>query len=240
MAAMSSYVIPVYWGTRDQNSVWTVENSGSAFAISFGADPILVTASHVIESYLQRCRETKEIQFGLGPLNFDPLERRIDFRDSCVLDIATFRITQEELASIGKHAAVESAPFWPPEPANVGEGAIFGGFPGRERVPLPCQTISFGFYFGLSPVSSSSERHFGCNFDRNEWVDILGVELPPDGYDLGGLSGGPCFIYHESPSGIISWRLGGIIYNATTTIGEIVLAHHSSFILPTGYLREPI
>jgi hypothetical protein len=30
-----------------------------------------------------------------------------------------------------------------------------------------------------------------CQFDRRYWVDIRGLGLPPVGYELGGISGGP-------------------------------------------------
>lgn len=128
---------------------------------------------------------------------------------------------------------------WPPANVAVDDGVFFGGFPGRERIQIGDAAVEFGLYVGLTPVSSSSGRHFGCALDRDEWIDAIGNGIPDIGYDLGGMSGGPAFSIKETPAGLISWEIAGVVYNATANLGEIVLVHHARFIRPDGQLVVP-
>ncbi len=65
----------------------------------------------------------------------------------------------------------------------------------------------------------------------------MGLGLPIEGFDLAGISGCPVLTLKESPSGIISWCLAGVGYNATNALGEIFLAHHARAISQDGSLK---
>lgn len=238
LEAPRSYVSPLYWGTPKENGEWTVDNNGTAFAIDCGAGPFLVTASHVYEGYLEAKAKAPAIRCQLGNMEFIPEKRVIDFRPSAQLDIATFQVTEAEIRTLGKTVLKGSNSSWPPDPAAENAGVLFAGFPGIERKPLDPREYVFGVYAALTPVSSVSHRHFGCAFERHEWIDIWGRGIPEDGYDLGGISGAPMLVLGESRAGVFSWRLGGVLYNASAAIGEIVLAHHARYIRPDGSLDE--
>jgi hypothetical protein len=188
--------------------------------------------------YLAARQEHQHLRCQLGEMEFDLGDRLICSLGSERLDIATFRISADELAAIGKQAT-HGTRDWPPSNVAVDDGVFFGGFPGRERMQIAAAEVQFGLYVGLTPVSSSSERHFGFSLERDEWIDAIGNGIPEVGYDLGGISGGPAFSITETAAGLISWQIAGVVYNATSTLGEIVLAHHARFISPDGQLDSP-
>ena len=232
------YAIPIFWSIL-KNEKWVVENNGTAFVLNCGRGPFLVTAAHIYESYRERLSEGIKIWPQLSDITFRMEERLIGYLGSETLDIVTFKISSEEINLI-KRSVLEGSrtPLTAPI-ARQNEGALFAGFPGLQRTDESENECGFGFFSSLNPISSVSERHFGFAFDRSKWVDAFGKGFPKDGYDLGGVSGSPVLIVEESELGIYSWRLGGVVYNASNTLGEIILAHHAKFISENGCLISP-
>jgi hypothetical protein len=77
-----------------------------------------------------------------------------------------------------------------------------------------------------------------CQFDRRYWIDIRGHGLPPVGYKLGGVSGGPMLepIFSDGAWG---WRLVGVISEALSVPDfERITAVRAHFILPDGHLSR--
>lgn len=234
-----AYSHTLFWALRGDDGLWKIEANGTAFVLDCCGKPFLVTAAHVYEGYLADLNKYGDRVFGsLGSIPFQMEERLIDYLGSEKLDVATFEITAEEIAKSGKNVLVGGQKSWPPDPVKEGEGVLFAGFPGTERMEQQTKLeCNFGLYSAISPVSSVSERHFGCAFDRSEWLDTLGNGLPEAGYDLGGISGCPVLALKESPAGVISWSLAGVGYNAASALGEIFLAHHARAINPDGTLN---
>lgn len=232
-----NYVIPVAWGVKEDDR-WNILANGTAFILDCGEGPFLVTAAHVYEGYLEEKERTPGLRCQLGPMEFKPEERLICCLGEATLDISTLRLERSEIELLKKNVCYGPRP-WPPKNVVEGDGVFLGGFPGRERKASANDSFEFGVYVALTPVSSSSERHSGCVYERESWIDMFGKGIPEEGYDMGGVSGGPLFHLVESESGIFAWDLVGVVYNATNIIGEIVLAHHASSILPNGQLRAP-
>jgi hypothetical protein len=232
-----NYATPLAWAA-EEGDAWQILANGTAFILDCGQGPFLITAAHVYEKYLEHLENYPTLHCQLGEMEFHPEERLICTLGSGVLDIATFRIESDEIASLAKQICVGPAE-WPPRNAIEHDGVFFGGFPGGERRLQAKNAFNFGFYVALTPVSSSSQRHFGCAFERENWIDTLGNGIPAEDYDLGGISGCPMFVLNESENGIFSWHIIGIVYNATNALGEIVLAHHASLIMPDGSLFAP-
>jgi hypothetical protein len=229
-----NYVTTVSWGEFTDGN-YDLASNGSCFFLNLGKATILVTASHVYEGYLHAKRLKPNIKSAIGSLPFDLEARLIENLGSKVLDIATFKISDSEVKSLGKHICYGAA-SWPPATVSKNQGIIFGGYPGSERQKNGAQEYSFGLYVALTPVSSSSERQFGCAFDRDNWLDTFGKGLPPERFDLGGISGGPAFLFKESDNKIITWDLVGVVCDGANEIGEIVFFHHAKFIQPDGRL----
>src|SRR5216684_4321118 len=74
-----------------------------------------------------------------------PQERLIAWGKNPGLDIATFRVTPEEIAATGKKIVQGTEAAWPPPP-NPNEAVFFGGFPGCERDPIGPHEMVFGLH----------------------------------------------------------------------------------------------
>jgi hypothetical protein len=238
LRAACEYAIPIFWSILIDGS-WVVKNNGTAFLLNCGKGPFLVTAAHIYESYYERLSEGIKIWPQLGDIPFRMEERIIGYLGSETLDIVTLKISTEEIKFLNRSILKGSRTPSETPIAVHNEGALFAGFPGLQRTDESENECGFGFFASLNPISSVSDRHFGCAFDRSKWVDTFGKGLPKNGYDLGGVSGAPVLIVEESEAGICSWRLGGVIYNASNVLGEIILAHHAKFISEDGHLISP-
>ena len=232
----SSYSIPLFWGTSDLS----ISANGTAFVLDTGEAKFVVTAAHVYRSYLNQKRDGKVGFCQLSTLQFDMEARLISLPKSNEIDIVTFEISQQEIELIGANVLRGSNLTWPPSRPNEGHMVVVSGFPGLERLRKGEDYHSFGYYCFNTPVSSVGNRHFGCSFDRTYWIDALGNGFPPENYDMGGISGAPAIALIKSGAGVISWRLAGIVYEATATelLGEIMFVHHADLIEIKGKVVE--
>jgi len=99
------YVTRLFWHYQDK-SLWTppfaLAQHASMFFLDCGRGPFAVTAGHVYETYLE-CRQRRRVRSTqIANVDFDPVERLIACGKNRGLDIATFRITPEEIAATGK------------------------------------------------------------------------------------------------------------------------------------------
>jgi hypothetical protein len=97
--------------------------------------------------------------------------------------------------------------------------------------------ISFGLHSAMVPLTSHTDYQLCCQLDRDSRVDVRGLGLPLEGYDLGGVSGGPMLqpVYRD---GVWGWRLVGVLSEARAVGSfERVTAVRTHFILPDGRIR---
>ena len=235
--AVCSYCLPIFWAVRSSNKDWVIRNNGTAFILNCGVGPFVVTAAHVFERYLE-ARGTEELGSWLGCIPFRMEERVLGYVGATTLDVTTFTINEDEVKETGKNVLYGNQVTWPPPRIMNGIGALFAGFPGNQRIEDGSLECSFGLYSAFSPVSSVSDRHFGCAFDRSMWIDTMEKGLPEEGYNLGGINGCPVLAVDESQSGVLSWHLAGIGYSSSTNLGEIFFAHHADSIKPNGKLNH--
>ena len=229
--------MPPFWATPKENHGWTIDNNGTAFLLNCGEETFVVSAAHVFEHYWKKRSESKKIHAQLGNIFFPMEERTLSFLGANTIDIVTFRISEKEVEKLKYSILYGNQNQWRLPQPKEGWVTLFAGYPGRERLQLENASYSYGLYSALTPASSNSDRNIGCAFNRNGWIDVRGNGLPNVGYDLGGVSGGPLLIVLESKGKIISWRLGGVVYNTSSTICEIMLAHHASYIYRNGTLH---
>ena len=162
-------------------------------------------------------------------LPIDPVERIID-RDSA-LDLATLLILEDEVRQIDKWIYRRAPDRWPPAPPEGGKGVFFAGFPGIHRSRFPDGTFEFGIYTGLGVATSVSEDKIIYQYERQHFVDVLGLGIPPENEWLGGLSGAPLWTVTS-----FGWRLGGIIYQWSTDY-EFLYARRPDFIHADGQIH---
>jgi hypothetical protein len=160
------------------------------------------------------------------------------------IDVATFRITPAEVAGIGKTVLTGHQKTWPPAPPQRDKGIYYCGFPGRETIWVSLREISFGLAPGSGVASSISDTDISTLIERDHLIDVMGLGLPPENFDFGGMSGGPMLAVVEH-NGLRSWRLAGVIYQgpnpsedeAEAIAGlEIIKARRADFIMPNGML----
>jgi hypothetical protein len=210
---------------------------GSVFFLDCGQGPFAVTAGHVFEKFIEDRRLRRVRSYQIGNIGFDPEERLIAWGKDLGLDIATFRVTPEEIAATGKRVVQGIDGAWP-APPNKDEAVFFGGFPGCERDQIGAHEMVFGLYSAMPRLTSFTDHQLCCQFDRSAWVDVRGLGLPPVGYDLGGISGGP-MLQPFFLDGAWGWRLVGVISEALSVEGfERVTAVRAHFILPDGRLSR--
>jgi hypothetical protein len=234
------HVTWLFWHYQDRG-LWTppfaLAHHGSMFFLDCGRGPFAVTAGHVFNAYLEHVHKRHVRGTQVGGIDFDPQERLIASGKHLGIDIATFRITPEEIAATGKKIVRSTDGPWPPPP-NVGEAVYFGGFPESERDRIAKKEFSFGLHSAIVRLTSFTEHQLCCQFDRRYWMDIRGLGLPPVGYELSGASGGPMLqpVFKE---GEWDWRLVGVISEGVMAQDfERITAVRAHFILPDGRLSR--
>jgi len=230
------HVTWLLWSVQEKDKLTPLEfRQGSVFFLDCGRGPFAVTAGHVFDQWVRDRAERRIRGYQIGNLGFDLEERLIDSGADRKIDIATFRISPAEIAALGKRVVSGTDGAWP-APPNVGEAVYFGGFPGAERIEIAPLEYSFGLHSGMVPLTDFTDHQLGCSFDRRYWVDVRGQGLPPVGYDLGGVSGGPMLqpVYQDGAWG---WRLVGVISEAIMMQEfERITAVRAHYILPTGHI----
>lgn len=222
--AVHQYIRPLWWFDPNRSGPDRIRN-GTTFVLDCGHGPFGVTAGHVYDEFAMHAERGARCRIGAGPV-WD-LRPRLISRGKQV-DIATYRVTAEELRQLGGVILTGYQEGWPPKPAEANRGLIFAGFPAVERQLLDEQHIEWGIYSALGIASSVSDRDVSCLLERHEWVPTPGAPPPQEGYDLGGMSGAPVLsIVHGD---VFGWRLAGVVYECSREIGEIVRAVRADFI----------
>jgi hypothetical protein len=202
----ANYTSVIFWGEPSPRAGDSQITNGSIFFLDCGEGIFAVTADHVCQGYLKRKASTPRLVCQIGKIPFEPETRLIDRDDE--LDIATFRVDEKELVVDGKAAHKPSS--WPPKPPDLEKGVFFAGFPGIYRNQLSPLSVEWRLYSGIATATSITDEYITCRIDRSDIVDTIGVGLPPEKQQLGGLSGAALWTLVETS--IFSWRLGGIIY----------------------------
>lgn len=231
----ASYSAPIFWTDSSK-----VLSNGTAFVLDTGQNTFVVTATHVYENYIKAKENGETNNCQLSNIEFDLEERRISDNNSESMDIATFSISEKEIKTLDKCVLHGSQKSWPPARPNENEAVVVAGYPGIERIEEKEQECNFGLHCFNTPVSSVSERHFGCSFERQYWIDLFGNGLPENLYNLGGISGAPVLALVKSEGGVVSWRLAGVVYEAKASkvLGEILFIHHAEYINSDGTVRK--
>jgi hypothetical protein len=211
------------WGDLSND---VAPSHGSMSFADTGEALLGITARHVYEAYVESAARNASITCQINNVRFNPVERLISVGADC--DIATFAMRPSELEKIERITIP-----WPPVIPKVGQLVLFAGLPAAARKSPQPGHVDLGYYIRFADVDSVSDRDISSKKPPNDQLlDILGKGLPPSGYDLGGMSGGPLAVVIENDS-ILSWRLSGIIYECHPTF-EIVKAARADVIRPDG------
>lgn len=229
------FAVPLWWVFEDQTNGLTLRN-GSAFLVNRGHGIFAVTAAHVLAEYIVAKGAARNIVCQLGSLEFEPEARLISRQDN--LDIATLRVTEAEAAHLNKAIIASEPPIWGPLVPAVGNLVFFAGFPAQTRGITSKGDFVTAPYFAMPPITSVTDHQISCRFEREKMVDLSGQGLPPEGYDIGGISGGPLLtptlVRQDGVEGVI-WRLAGVIAEAAAgELFEQIVAVRSTYIQCDG------
>ena len=229
----SSYIAPINW-TDPTTTPTVVIDHATVFFVNTGKRIFAVTASHVYNAFLVQKAASPNIVCCIANRDFDLCTRVI--ADDPYVDIATFEISEREIRKIGKTVLTGSQNEWPPAPPQQGKGVFFAGYPSVARKILGPNEIEFGIYAANTVATEVTGDLINCQFNRKEWIDHLGLGLPEENYDLSGISGAPLLTLVEN-DGVMSWRLGGVIYCGPRGGEEMILARSAKFICGDGSIK---
>jgi hypothetical protein len=243
---VASLTVALFWVLRDSDR-FSARN-GSAFFLDAGKGPFGVTAQHVIQGWREDRARKNVVALQMAGIPFDPEGKNKIIAEHAGIDIATFRISPEEIKLTGKTVLKGYQSHWPPQPPLEGRGVYFAGFPGVEKLWLSQRDISFGIAPGGGVANSVSEDNVSSLIDREKIIPVLGDGIPPENYNFQGISGGPMLSVIEYKGLIRSWALAGVIYEGPNTSEkpgeaipglEIVRARRAHYIFPDGSLDTP-
>jgi hypothetical protein len=243
---VASVTAPIFWMLRDSNGGERIKN-GSVFFLDAGEGLFAVTAAHVIKECMDDTKSPMFVQCVIGsnggrcvPIHLG--DRIIDAHDG--IDIATLRITLEELKHIGCTALTGYQKTWPPRLPEIERGITYCGFPGNGRMLLAPRRISFGCMPMAGIVTSAHETCISVQIERDQLIRVLGNDDFPENFDFGGISGGPLIAIVQTLT-IRSWMPAGVIFQGPNPSGdpdqsiaglEIIRARPVHFINPDGSL----
>jgi len=238
-----SFSAPIFWATLKDGLLRS--RNGTAFFLNAGDQLFGVTACHVIDGWKQCPADERPGPLrlaGMGTsVRLDWDQRVIDM--DAAIDIATFRVTESEVKTIGKTVLTGAQKRWPPGKPPVNCGIYFAGFPGVGTIEMSPDKVSFGAMGGGGIATSVSEKDVSSQIEREHLMPLFGEGIPPENYDFRGMSGGPMLAVVESV--VRSWALVGVVYQGPNTSLdaneaipglEVIRARRPHFILPDGRL----
>lgn len=240
---VASLTAPLCWIVREGDKYRP--RNGSAFFLDAGRGVFGVTACHVLNGWREDRKTNKVVAFQLGDLPFDPEGANAIIAEDADIDIATFRISENDIRTIGKTILTGCQREWPPSPPQQDRGVYFAGFPGVDTLAVSARELSFGIATGGGVASSVSELDVSSLIEHEYLIPVLGRGLLPENFDFRGISGGPMLSVIE-PKGLLrSWALAGVIYEGPSTSSdpneaiaglEVIRARRAHFINPDGTL----
>ncbi|HEX8696968.1 MAG TPA: hypothetical protein VF746_31410 [Longimicrobium sp.] len=188
--ATSAFIAP------SRRSLPFKSKNGTVTLLRLKGNPLGVTCSHVLDGFRSQPASDKPA-FWIGRVQIDPIARLVSEDNS--LDIAVLDLSGLDLSQISGGSGIGVDFFdpsrWPPELPKSGDFVSFGGFPGTWRDhPKVDEVVFRSFSVGASEVTVARDDYIVCQFNREYWVSAYGNNMF-DFYELGGMSGGPAFIW---------------------------------------------
>lgn len=201
------FAVPVIFGDSPGRVRDASLQNGTATLLRLGDRYLAITCHHVIEGF-RRARAEGRSFFQVAHTEMDPEARLVDANEN--LDLAVIDVTEW----VGKEGQFSTANFvnpgvWPPRPIVEDDVLSFAGFPGvwRDQVDL-AHLRFYSLSSGASQVKSVQDRGLVTAIEFEECVTQVNFEKKLG--SLGGMSGGPVFVWRTAP--ILVAELVGFIY----------------------------
>lgn len=216
--------------------------NGSTFFLNTGSNSFGVTAAHVIKNWQNDISRIDSNGLRIGSLMIEDIESRLIDLDEAV-DIATYRISDDEIRALNKTIFRGSNRDWPPTPPELDKGIFFSGYPLSQKKWIDEFTVEFGGG-GIGGVATRVKTtDVECLIQREYMFSVVGKENLPSNFQFGGMSGGPMLTVVDGA--LRTYRLAGIIYQGPNSdVGgeesiegfDLIRVRRPDFIRPDGSL----
>lgn len=219
-------------------------SGGSCFILRFDDRLIGVTANHVIDVFQEDEKEDGDNKCILRTVPFDLMKKLL--ARSAELDLATFAITEDELAASEALALDCRSANWPPLTPLENDPISFAGFPEEGATPSFPYHVTFPAFMSLSRIQGITQRDIIATYEPNRDSRVVANERFPEvGANLSGCSGGPVILHYERnkahhfcPVGMI---MAGSKGEGAGLMSEFDTLHFRRihFIQPDGSISDP-
>lgn len=206
--------------------------NGTCFFVELKDKSIAVTNHHVIQHWLDLKKKGIQAEFRIGNVIY-PSDLEPFIIDSCQqLDLATIlvppdiKLAMEDIGTLFYK-------YEPPLTVNKGDLVFALGWPGVLREDQIKQSNIYVVTI-LDEVIETTDRRFIIQFHRDDWTKRFGKKEIVDLTSLGGLSGGPVFLFSDG-----DLRLVGVIFENMEGFIDGVQCVHFKYIKPDGYIDKP-
>jgi hypothetical protein len=197
---------------------------------------LMVTNHHVVNFYEEKKKEDKNWKFQIFDYVLPIEDLKID--SNTILDLATIQLPDHYSDNLADNCKTFFYPDnWPSEKIQKDDVIILAGYPKDLRIIDGISCCS-KYKSICEAVEDSGFQTAIITFDRNEWINTLGLKCKDDllGQDglssVGGMSGGPAFKFIDGKPILV----GIIVHNGRTFFDMQIV--HSSFINPDGTIQD--
>ena len=185
---------PLIW--HDLKEPWPKAlRGGTCFILRFDSGLVGVTANHVIAAFERARRQATEIISLLRTVRFDLAGALLD-RD-VELDLATFRVTEEQLVESGA-IALDCRQEWPPPKPDHGRELSLAGYPEAFKEALPHDRYEFRALVYIARAEDITEQNIIATYEPTRDRRIVAApQFPELGANWSGCSGGPVLMHVE-------------------------------------------
>ena len=224
MRACFNCTVSVFWGEPDRQPSM---NSASGVLLKLDR-PLLLTAEHVIGSFLKRQATQPSLKFQIAEGLIDDVSERI-IGKAHQLDLVTLDLTGIDIQQFARHLTFHVPPNWPPTSVILDLSVLIVGFPMAYRSLLPDRhAIKFDSWNLHTQVTSVSDHGFACAIDTKTMANPSHQATWPQTY--GGISGCPVFAIRGTLSIL---ELVGMVYEASDNL-SIIKSRHTQMISTDG------
>jgi len=223
------FAVPVVFGESAASSYAAALNNGTATLLKLNHRYLAVTCYHVLASYRKRKAKHPSTMFQVGTVALEPDTHLLSEDES--LDLAVLELTPFVGVEPGLTEARFVSPLnWPPASVTTEDVLCFAGFPGiwRDQIALGHIRL-YALSSGASAVLSVLPDRITTTIQVAECVTQInhGKVLG----SLGGMSGGPVFVWRTQP--LLTAELVGFIYEYQETL-DLLLVRSGSVLTDSG------
>ncbi len=224
------FAAPVFYGDSPNTTYSASLNNGTATLVKIGDKYLSITCYHVLEGFRQSGQVRRGF-FQLAHVRMNPDQHLVD--ENHGLDLAVLDLTR----FVGNAPYLTEANFvcpavWPPGAVSTDDVLCLAGFPGVWRDQLDLGYLRFYSYSsGAAEVLSISDNQLATTVQIQDC--ITQINHGKVWGSLGGLSGGPVFVWRKTP--VLIAELVGFIYEYQESL-DLMLVRSAMVIRENGTL----